>query len=164
MAVEASQTNDRLLKHKLSVILAKRLKKKLEAEQFGNILKQVVVEFTLKVGAKGKSFGVVTSKDIEASLKVLGYQVDRRQIRLVDAIKSSGLHTVEVKLHSEVAIPLQIKVIAAQLAAPVVSAEEGEAGKGRRRGRKMAAAEDAFDGDSEAAAQTGQSVESESAE
>ena len=164
LAVEASQTNDRVLKHKLSVILAKRLKKKLEAEQFGNILKQVVVEFTLKVGAKGKSFGVVTSKDIEASLKVLGYQVDRRQIRLVDAIKSAGLHTVEVKLHSEVSIHLQIKVIAAQQAAPVVTAEEGEAGKGRRRGRKMAAAEDAFDGDSEAAAQTDQSVESESAE
>ena len=87
IAVEASSVNDRQLKHKLSAITAQRIKKKSEADAFGKVLEQVTVEFTLKVGAKGKSFGSVTSRDVETSLKALGYDVDRRQIRIAETIK-----------------------------------------------------------------------------
>ncbi len=154
IAVESSASNDRVLKHKLSAIVAKRLKKKAEAEQFGKILEQVIVELTLKIGAKGKSFGSVTTKDIEAALKALGYEVDRRQIRIPDAIRAAGAHKVEVKLHSEVAVPLQVKVIAQQ-AAPV-AASEGEAdAKGKRKSRKKAAAEGQADEGDQSASEEG---------
>jgi len=140
IAVESSDSNDRVLKHKLSAIVAKRLKKKVEAQQFGKILEQVIVELTLKNGAKGKSFGSITTKDIETALNTLGYQVDRRQIRIVDPIRAAGAHKVEVKLHSEVTVDLQVKVIATQ-AAPVAAAEgEEDATKGKRKSRKKAAA------------------------
>jgi len=153
IAVEASSGNERQLKHKLSAIVAKRVKKKAEAEAFAKVLGQVTVEFTIKVGAKGKSFGAVTSRDVEASLKALGYAVDRRQIRINETIKGPGVYTVDVKLHSEVTVPVQVKVIAAQ--APV--AAEG-AEKGKRKSRKK-------DADVEAAAQDEQDTESqESAE
>lgn len=141
LAVEASSTNSRALKHQLSGIMAKRVKKRAEAEQFGAVLSQIIVEFTLKMGAQGKSFGSVTTRDIEASLKSLGYEVDRRQIKLVDVIKGAGLHKAEVKLHSEVTVPLQIKVIAAQ---PVVAAEVSEGadkGRSKRKSRKAPAAD-----------------------
>jgi large subunit ribosomal protein L9 len=143
LAVEASAHNDRLLKHKLGAIVAKRLKKKAEAEQFGGILQQVIVEFTLKVGAQGKSFGSITTRDIDTSLKTLGYEVDRRQIRIVDPIKGAGLHKVEVKLHSEVAVALQVKVMAAVQAAPV-SADDAPSSekKGRKKSKKQEAAAD----------------------
>lgn len=138
LAVEASSTNSRALKHQLAGIMSKRLKKKAEAEQFGAVLSQIIVEFTLKMGAQGKSFGSVTTRDIEASLKGLGYNVDRRQIKLVEAIKGAGLHKAEVRLHSEVSVPLQIKVIAAQ---PVAAegAESAEKGRGKKKSRKAAA-------------------------
>jgi large subunit ribosomal protein L9 len=147
IAVEASSGNERQLKHKLSAIVAKRVKKKAEAEAFAKVLGQVTVEFTIKVGAKGKSFGAVTSRDVEASLKALGYAVDRRQIRINETIKGPGVYTVEVKLHSEVTVPVQVKVIAAQ--APV-SAEGSE--KGKKKSRKKGA-------DVEAAAQDEQETE-----
>lgn len=136
VAIEASSPNERALKHKLTAIVAKRVKKKVEAEQFGNILQQIIVEFTLKVGSGGKSFGAVTARDVEAALKNLGYAVDRRQIRLLDVIKTPGMHKAEVKLHSEVAIPLQIKVLAAQVAAPADGAAKG---KGKRGSKKKSA-------------------------
>lgn len=138
LAVEASSENERALKHKLGSIMAKRIKKKAEAEAFGKVLEQVTVEFTLKVGAKGKSFGSVTTRDIETSLKALGYEIDRRQIRLAETIKGPGIYKVEVKLHSEVSVSVQVKVIAAQ--APV-SASGAEKGK-KKGGRKAAAAEE----------------------
>lgn len=154
IAVEASSGNERQLKHKLSAIVAKRVKKKAEAEAFAKVLGQVTVEFTLKVGAKGKSFGTVTSRDVEASLKALGYEVDRRQIRINETIKGPGVYAVEVKLHSEVSVPVQVKVIAAQ--APVTPASEGGAEKGKRKSRKKGA-------EVEAAPQDGQGAESQEA-
>jgi large subunit ribosomal protein L9 len=149
IAVEASSGNERQLKHKLSAIVAKRVKKKAEAEAFAKVLGQVTVEFTIKVGAKGKSFGAVTSRDVEASLKALGYAVDRRQIRINETIKGPGVYTADVKLHSEVTVPVQVKVIAAQ--APV--AAEG-AEKGKRKSRRK-------DVEVEAAAQDEQDTESQ---
>jgi len=164
IAVEASSTNDRVLKHKLSSIVAKRIKKKAEAESFGKILEQVIVEFTLKVGAKGKSFGSVTSKDVEASLKALGYEVDRRQIRVVEAIRGPGVHKVEVKLHSEVVVPVQVKVIAVQTAAP--AAAEGEESGKKRKSRKKGSEADGAEGaaDESVSAEAASDSEAESAE
>jgi large subunit ribosomal protein L9 len=141
VAVEASGANERALKHKLGAIVAARVKKKSEAEAFGNVLQQVTVELTLKVGGQGKSFGSITSKDIEESLKTLGYTVDRRQIRLTEVIKGVGQYKVEVKLHSEVVVPVNVKVLAAQVAAPAAD-ESGEKAKGRRKSKKKAAAAD----------------------
>jgi large subunit ribosomal protein L9 len=134
VAIESSSQNERALKHKLSAIVAKRIKKKAEAEAFGNTLSQIIVEFTLKMGAGGKSFGAITARDVEGALKNLGYTVDRRQIRLVEVIKTPGQHKAEVKLHSEVTVSLQIKVIAAQVvAAPVEGAAKGKGKKGAKK-------------------------------
>ena len=159
VAIESSAQNDRALKHKLGAIVAKRIKKKAEAEQFGNILQQIIVEFTIKGGASGKSFGAITAKDIESTLKTLGYSVDRRQIRLVDAIKSVGMHKAEVKLHSEVTVPVQIKVLAAPQAAPVEGAAKG---KGKRGAKKKDSEEGAEEGSEETSAS--ESTESEASE
>jgi hypothetical protein len=141
--------------------MSKRMKKKAEAEQFGAVISQIIVEFTLKMGAQGKSFGSVTTRDIEASLKGLGYEVDRRQIKLVEAIKGAGMHKAEVRLHSEVSVPLQIKVIASQ---PAVAegAEGADKGRGKKKGRKATAAETELEGAE--GTETEDSVEEEAAE
>lgn len=147
IAVEASSRNDRELKHKLSGIISKRIKRKAEAEAFAKVLGQVTVEFTLKVGSKGKSFGSVTSRDVEASLKALGYDIDRRQIRISETIKAPGVYTVEVKLHSEVVVPVSVKVIAAQ---PPVTAAGDKEEKSRKKSGKRASSTEADESEVEA--------------
>jgi len=161
VAIEALSPNERALKHKLTAIVAKRVKKKVEAEQFGNILQQIIVEFTLKVGAGGKSFGSITARDIEGALKTLGYTVDRRQIRLLDVIKTPGVHKAEVKLHSEVAVPLQIKVIAAQVAMPTegVSRAKGKRGSKKKGDESAEAGEGSGEETSEAPSEATESAE-----
>jgi len=157
VAIESTSQNDSALKHKLSAIVAKRIKKKAEADAFGNILKQIIVEFTLKVGASGKSFGAITARDIETALKNLGYTVDRRQIRLPEQIKSVGLHTAEVKLHSEVTVDVQVKVLAAQVAAPVDGAAKG---KGKKGAKKKSEEAEGAEGSVDAAAEGSETTES----
>jgi large subunit ribosomal protein L9 len=163
IAVEASSGNERQLKHKLSGIISKRIKKKAEAEAFAKVLGQVTVEFTLKVGAKGKSFGSVTTRDIEASLKALGYAVDRRQIRISETIKVPGVYTVEVKLHSEVVVPVNVKVIAAQ--PPPSASAEGREEKGKKKSRKKAASQEGeVEAAEEGSDESAQDAESEASE
>jgi large subunit ribosomal protein L9 len=159
VAIEASSQNERALKHKLSAIVAKRIKKRSEAEAFGNTLSQIIVEFTLKMGAGGKSFGAITARDVESALKNLGYSVDRRQIRLLEVIKTPGQHKAEVKLHSEVTVPLQIKVIAAQIVAP--PAEAGAKSKGKKAGKKRSVegAEEGLDAAPELSEETTETAE-----
>jgi len=133
IAVEASSQNERALKHKLGAIMAKRIKMKQEAEAYAKVLEQVTVEFTLKMGGQGKSFGSVTSRDIEASLKSLGYNIDRRQIRLSETIKGPGVYKVEIKLHSEVTVLVQVRVIASQPPAGSGAAEKGKKKASRKK-------------------------------
>ena len=157
VAIESSSQNEKALKHKLSAIVAKRIKKKAEAEAFGSTLSQIIVEFTLKVGSGGKSFGAITARDVEGALKNLGYAVDRRQIRLLEVIKTPGAHKAEVKLHSEVTVPLQIKVMAAQIvAAPAEGAEVK--GKGKRGSKKKA--EESVEAAAESSEESSESSES----
>jgi ribosomal protein L9 len=134
---------------------------RIEVAQLG-VPPQMLAEY-LKVGAKGKSFGSVTAKDVEASLKALGYEVDRRQIRVIDAIRGPGAHKVEVKLHSEVVVPVQVKVIAAQVAAPA-AAEGEESGKKRKSRKKAESAEGGEEAAAEGTDQEAAPADSEAAE
>ena len=68
IAVDASSTNGKLLKHKQAGIQAKRAKLKIQAEEFGKKLSSQPLKFTLKAGESGKAFGAITAKDIETQL------------------------------------------------------------------------------------------------
>lgn len=110
IAVEAQSPKAKQLEHILSGINAKKAKKKAEAEAFAKRLEGIPLEFTLKLGEQGKSFGAVTVHDIELEFRKHDIQLDRKQIRLGEAIKSGGTFDVHVKLHSEVSTVVRVKV------------------------------------------------------
>jgi large subunit ribosomal protein L9 len=64
-----------------------------------------------KAGPSGRLFGSVTNRDLQAALKELGYDLDRRSIMLSAPIKNVGSYTVTVKLHSEVKREVAVRVL-----------------------------------------------------
>ena len=64
------------------------------------------------VGEQDKLFGSVTSKDIEEALLQEGIKLSRKRIILDEPIKSLGVYTVDVRLHSEVSGKLKVWVVA----------------------------------------------------
>jgi large subunit ribosomal protein L9 len=142
MAVEASSLNERLLKHRLTAINAKRVKLRAQAQEIVNRMQSLVLEYTLKVGAGGRSFGAISARDIEVQLKEKGFELDRRQIKLLEPIRKAGEFKVQVKLHSEVSANIPVIVRAE---APKVEASQAE-GEGRsdrrRRGSRKAKTEE----------------------
>ena len=81
---------------------AKELAKKVEAGK---------VEVKIKVGEGGRTFGSVSTKEIAVAVKEQkGYDIDKKKIHLMDAIKTLGTHVVPVKLHQKVTAELKVIV------------------------------------------------------
>ena len=73
------------------------------AEQLRDELKDKKITAQMKVGANGKTFGSVSSKEIAELMKSqLGIDIDKKKIVLDDAVKSLGGYNVKLKLHPKV--------------------------------------------------------------
>jgi len=111
LAVEATKANLNVLKQQLAA--AQRLaEEQLEqARAQAAQLDQVQLRIPVKMGAGGKIFGAVSSKEIAEALKAQsGFEVDKKKILLEEAIKTVGNHEVELKLHREVNAKIRVLV------------------------------------------------------
>jgi large subunit ribosomal protein L9 len=81
------------------------------AEEIAKVLVPTVVTVSAKAGAEGRLFGSVTTADVvEAVRAQTGVELDRRHLTVADAIKSTGTHTVQAKLHSDVEFAITLEV------------------------------------------------------
>ena len=142
IAIEASTRNERVLKHRLQHVMAKRIRLKSEAEALGKQLAETSLEFTLKMGEAGKSFGSVTSRDVETALKAKGFEIDRKQVRLTDTLRKAGDFKVSIKLHADVTISVPVKVISEAPPAALAEGREARRGRGRKKDAEAAAMEE----------------------
>lgn len=91
---------------------ARRQKKELRlAEKLAAELETLSVTIPVKVGEDDKLFGAVTAQMIADALAEKGIQVDKRKIELEDQIKTVGVYTVGVKLHTNVVAKLKVWVV-----------------------------------------------------
>jgi large subunit ribosomal protein L9 len=112
IAVPLSSRQGKSVRHAVAAIQAKRSRLRKEAQDEVSKMEAVRLAFTLKFGEHGKSFGSITNRDIAAALTAEGMPVDRKQVRIPEPIKTAGEHTVEVRLHSEVAAHIVVDIAA----------------------------------------------------
>ena len=103
LAVEADAGAMNDLKNKESSRLHKIELEKAAAKETAEKLEKITVKLQAKAGADGRLYGSVTSLDIAENLeKQHNIKVDKRKIQLSDPIKTFGVHTVTVKLYTEI--------------------------------------------------------------
>lgn len=74
-------------------------------------LEDKIVTVTIKAGEGGRTFGSVSTKEIQAAAKAqLGLDIDKKKMVLADPIKALGTYEVAVKLHAKVTGTLRVKV------------------------------------------------------
>ena len=83
---------------------------KIEAETFAKKLEGVKVDIKANVGEEGKLFGAITTQDIYSALKKNGYEVEKKQIEISAPFKEVGTYPVNVRLHPEVEVTVQITI------------------------------------------------------
>jgi large subunit ribosomal protein L9 len=75
-------------------------------------LSGLTVRVPARAGEGGRLFGRVTTADVAAAVAAAGGpELDRRRIELPSSIKTTGQHTVTVRVHPEVSTQLQIEVV-----------------------------------------------------
>ncbi|MGY6500802.1 MAG: 50S ribosomal protein L9 [Acidimicrobiales bacterium] len=83
------------------------------AQDIASKLVPTVITMSAKAGGEGKLFGSITTTDVaEAIVEQTGIEIDRRQLHIDDAIKTTGTHMVTAKLHAEVEFPVTVEVTA----------------------------------------------------
>ncbi len=103
LAVEADAGAMNDLKNKESARLHKIELEKAAANETAKKLESITVKLQAKSGADGRLYGSVTSLDIAENLeKQHSIKVDKRKIQLSEPLKTFGVHTVSVKLYTDI--------------------------------------------------------------
>jgi large subunit ribosomal protein L9 len=110
LAAEASTRNVSQLEHQKRAADSRKNKLKGDAEKLAKSFESAKLVLSRQVGEEDKLFGSVTTMDIEAGLRALGFQVDRKAIHLPEPIKTLGLHEVTVKVHPEITAKVRVNV------------------------------------------------------
>nr|WP_315021321.1 50S ribosomal protein L9 [uncultured Aminipila sp.] len=111
LAKEATEGNVRSLEKQKAIVAEKKAEEKAAAQQLADKLKELTVSIVTKGGEGGRLFGSITSKDISEALnKQHKINIDKKKFLLENPIKTTGEFFVEVKLYTEVAGTVRVKV------------------------------------------------------
>lgn len=98
LALEATEKKINEWNHLKRVAEAKKKKAMAERQELLKKVSGTTVKFKMTTGAESdKLFGSVTTTDISKELEKAGFQVDKRDIVLTEAIKVLGQHKATVR-------------------------------------------------------------------
>ena len=92
-------------------LLDRHLEEEDKVSEFTNImneLKRKKIEFVVKTGKDDRVFGVISTKQISEEFKKMGYNIDKKYIKLDHNIDSLGTHNVTIELHKRVVFQFPI--------------------------------------------------------
>ena len=111
LALPATEGNRKHVERERKIMETREAEEKGQAENIAARLGAIDITIARRVGETEQLYGSVTAADIAEHLKAKGFEIDRRKLVLADPIKIIGEHSVPLKLHREVTVPLKVKVV-----------------------------------------------------
>jgi len=109
-ALRATPDNMARFENEKAQLEAKNLERKTEAEAVGEKLEGESFVIIRSAGETGQLYGSVATRDIAEQMTNGGFTVERNQVTLNKPIKTIGLHDVNIVLHPEVTVSVQVNV------------------------------------------------------
>ena len=109
-AVKYTKTSSEILNTELENAKIKEANDIEEANKIKEKLARQTIKFPVKSN-NGKVFGSVSTKQIEEELKKLGYNIDKKKIKIDAPLSTLGVHIVNIELHKKVEAKLNIQLI-----------------------------------------------------
>ena len=134
MAKRATKSNRLRFETERGQLETQNLERREEATKAAEVMAGVSVILIRQASDTGQLYGSVNARDVAEAVTEAGYTVDRRQLSLGRPIKLLGMHTVNLELHADVAIPIRVNVARSedeaeiQAASETPAAEEGDPG------------------------------------
>ena len=111
LALPATDGNRKHVERERRIMETREAEEKGQAESMAARLATVEIVVARRVGETEQLYGSVTAADIADFLGEKGFEVDRRKLILPEPIKTLGDHTVPLKLHRDVSVPLKVRVV-----------------------------------------------------
>lgn len=111
LVVAAQEGNLKSIEHHKRVLEKKRATEKLSAEEMAKKIGDFSCTIARKVGANDKLFGSVSTGDIAEALIQAGFAVKKKDIVLLEPIKTLGVHPVKVTLLTDVTATVKVWVV-----------------------------------------------------
>ena len=111
LGIEATAGNMKNLEQKRKIDEKNAAEELKKAQEFAKNLETKSVAVGIKVGAGGKTFGSVSTKEIaDAAKKQLGIDIDKKKMVLASPLRELGETQVPVKVHPKVTANLKVIV------------------------------------------------------
>ncbi len=113
MATTATASAKKVLAENTKQRAHKEAKVKEEAQKIAEKMNGLKLQIGAKTSTTGKIFGSVNTIQVAEALKDKGYDIDRKNISLVnaDTIKEVGSYKARVKLHKEVIFEIDFEIV-----------------------------------------------------
>jgi large subunit ribosomal protein L9 len=111
LAEVATSRNVKEMEHKIKLVERQIDAARDESDKVKARLADLSVTISKPAGDNEKLFGSVTTRDIEAALKMEEVAFDRRRVVIAEQIKTLGVHTVQLKLHGGEFADLKVWVV-----------------------------------------------------
>lgn len=111
LAIEATNTNMNELNNRKSAANFKAEQELKKANDEAKILNGKTITIYQKTGSGNKLFGSVTAKEIAEAIKTsMNIDVDKKKIIISEPIKALGEYNVEIKLHVNVHVSVNVVI------------------------------------------------------
>lgn len=111
-AVRATQDNRAVFegrRQELEIVAGEQLG---EAQARAAKLEGLALTILVKAGEEGKLYGSVGTQDIADAAAQLDFEIARSEVRMPDGvIRVTGEYELDLQLHSDVTIPIQVSVV-----------------------------------------------------
>nr|WP_272210959.1 50S ribosomal protein L9 [Marinicella sp. W31]MDC2876867.1 50S ribosomal protein L9 [Marinicella sp. W31] len=109
-ALRANAANKARFEAERVVLEARNLERRNEAQTVADTLDGKSFIVVRSAGETGQLYGSVATRDIVEILADEGFSISRNQVVLNHPIKTVGLHKVEIQLHAEVSVTVELNV------------------------------------------------------
>ena len=124
MAVSAHSGSAKQLEHQRRVIQLREEKRRGRMAEIAGNIGGLTIEFAMHSGTEDKIFGSVTAAHIAERLHELGYDVDRKAVRLHEPIKTLGVFVVPLELTADITAEVTVWVSSLDRDESIESVEE----------------------------------------
>ena len=109
LALPATEGNIKKAENIIKERIAKKERDLKTAADIKIKLEEVTLNMKKKAGIDGKLFGSITNKDVAEAVKTtLSFEIDKKDVKIKEPIKVTGLH--EIEIHLEQGITANVKV------------------------------------------------------
>ena len=111
-AMLATKENLAIIEEQKAELVKKMEESKSKAVKKGELLSELTLSISARVGEEGKLFGSVGTQDICDAINKHSIEVEKKEILLADGLlRTVGTHEIAIRLHPDVTIGLEVSIV-----------------------------------------------------